>query len=51
MIDLAIAILGLILLGIGLWWIDPGWSLAVVGGVLFICSIVAQFVRRVPPDA
>lgn len=48
--DLIIAVLGLLILGVGLWWLHPGLSLAVVGGVLFITSIVAQFLKRRNPD-
>ena len=53
MADLIVAIVGLALLGIGIWLHDPGWSLAVVGGLLFGCSVFAQFVKlpRKPPNA
>ena len=47
--DLLIALIGLTLLGVGLWWKDPGVSLAVVGGVVFIVSVVAQFRKGRPP--
>lgn len=51
MIDLVIAIAGLLILGIGLWlWIEPGASLAVIGALLFFTSIAAQFMRK-RPDA
>ena len=50
--DAIIAAAGLALVGVGLWWHDPGWSLAVVGSLLFGGSVLAQLVkRRKPPDA
>jgi len=50
--DLICAVAGLAIMGLGLWWKDPGTSLAVVGGCLFIVSVFAQFAkRRTPPDA
>lgn len=30
----SIAILGLGLIGIGLWWWEPAWCLVVIGGLL-----------------
>lgn len=47
--DFVIAIIGLLLAGVGLWWLNPGLSLSVVGGVLFVTSIVAQFTRQRKP--
>ena len=48
--DLLIGVLGLVLLGVGLWWKEPWLSLSVVGGSLFVCSVAAQFVKpRIPP--
>lgn len=47
--DLSVAIVGLVLIGVGLWWISPGLSLAVVGGALFITSIVAQLTKQRKP--
>ena len=52
MIDLSIALVGLLLLAVGLWWIEPALSLSVTGGVLFLTSVIAQFVKqRNTPDA
>jgi len=48
--DLLIAVLGLAMMAVGLWWINPGTSLAVVGGVLFFVSVVARFARRTPAE-
>jgi len=50
MIDLAIALVGLLIMGVGLWWLNPGVSLAVVGGSLFLASVAAQFAKRNTPD-
>ena len=47
--DFVIAVIGLLLVGVGLWWLHPGLSLSVVGSVLFITSIVAQFARSRKP--
>ena len=49
--DFGIALLGLMMLGIGLWWHDPGYSLAAVGIIIFISSALAASLRRKPPDA
>lgn len=32
---------GLATLGVGLWWIEPAYSLVVVGGILFVSGAVA----------
>jgi len=41
--DLSIALVGLLMIGVGLWWHDPGASLAVVGGVLVVMSVLSRF--------
>jgi len=51
LIDLLVALIGLSLLGVGLWWKDPALSLAVVGGALFLVSIAARITKpRTPAE-
>lgn len=45
--DLTVAVVGLIAIGVGLWWHDPGLSLTVVGGVLVGLSVLSRM-RRMP---
>tara|TARA_Y100000310_G_scaffold260573_1_gene269554 strand:+ start:4908 stop:5063 length:156 start_codon:yes stop_codon:yes gene_type:complete len=45
--DLSIAAAGLLLIGVGLWWHDPGASLTAVGAVLLIGTIISRL-RRTP---
>lgn len=49
MYDFAVSILGIALIGIGLWWHDPGVSLAVVGSILLIVTVATKL-RRTPPN-
>jgi len=49
MFDFAISLLGIALIGIGLWWHDPGVALAVVGSVLLIITVATKL-RRIPPN-
>jgi len=51
LVDLIFAIVGLGMMAIGLWWINPGASLTVVGGTVFACSVIAASLRRNKPDA
>ncbi len=43
--DVLIAVSALVAIGVGLWWIEPAWSLVVVGG-LVLCLTVAGLVLR-----
>lgn len=43
--DVLIAISALLAIGVGLWWIEPAWSLVGVGG-LVLCLTVAGLVLK-----
>ena len=51
MSDLICALVGITLIGVGLWMHDPGYALAAVGSIVFVTSAIAAIARRSPPSA
>jgi len=45
LIDLTAAITALAAIGVGLWWIDPAYSLIGVGGVVLIVTLLVRLRR------